>query len=222
LESVVIRSQAQAFGLSALLMLAAPLCSAQSNLIGNGNFEGPDAVTISCYQNSVAGGWTSFGPPTNQGSCAVESGYSNAGLTWPVARDGTQFWYVNFQNVAGTKIAQNVTLAANTQYTLTFSLAGILGNATAPSVNVAFGNGVGSRNFTGTAGASWVDLAWTFTPTTSGVTTIAFTANSGPVNIDAAALQVTAVPELATGSMMVAGVAAMLGLAIRRRKIASP
>ncbi|WP_158219830.1 DUF642 domain-containing protein [Ideonella sp. A 288] len=203
---------------SSLLTVSAGSWAAGPNLLVNGSFEAPNAVTISCYQNAVAGNWTSFGPTTNKGSCAVESGYSSAGLTWPIARDGTQMWFVNFQNVVGTKIAQTISLVANTQYTLTFSLAGIDGNAVAPNVNVAIGNGVGSRNFTSTAGASWTDLAWSFTPLTTGSTTVAFTAAAGPVNLDAAYLQVGAVPEATTTSMMAAGLVILLGIAARRRK----
>lgn len=204
--------------LAALLALSASSWAAGPNLLINGSFEAPDAITISCYQNSVAGSWTSFGPAGNLGSCAVESGYSNGGLIWPTARDGTQLWYVNFQDFIGTKIAQNISLTANTQYTLSFSLAGIDGSAVAPNVSVAIGNGVGSRSFSSAANASWADLSWSFTPLTTGLTTIAFTALAGPVNLDAVYLQVSEVPEATTASMMAAGLLMVLIIAARRRK----
>lgn len=204
--------------LPALLALSASSWAAGPNLLINGSFEAPDAVTISCYQNSVAGNWTSFGPGGNLGSCAVESGYSNGGMIWPVARDGTQMWFVNFQSFVGTKIAQTISLTANTQYTLTFSLAGIDGSTVAPNVSVAIGNGVGSRSFSSAANASWSDLSWSFTPLTTGLTTIAFTAAAGPVNLDAAYLQVGEVPEATTASMMAAGLLMVLIIAARRRK----
>ncbi|MBK9234546.1 MAG: DUF642 domain-containing protein [Rhodoferax sp.] len=192
---------------------------ASANMVINGDFESPNAVTISCYQNSVAGSWTSFGPGGNLGSGLVESGYSTAGLTWPVARSGTQGMFVNYKDFAGTKVAQTISLTANTSYQLSFSLAGINGDAGVPSVDVTLGNGVGTRNFTSAANASWSDLTWNFTALTTGSTILSFTAMGGPVNIDAVVLSVSPVPELSPSAMMAAGLVVLGGLALRRRSL---
>ncbi len=200
---------------SAMTLFAAQ--SSAQNLVLNSDFEAPNAVTISCYQNATAGSWTSFGPVGNRGSCLVESLYSGAGLTWPTARTSTQMMYVNYLGDSGTGVRQNVPLVANTNYRLSFSMAGINGDAGAPNVDVTLSNGIGTQHFSRAAGASWSDFVWDFVAPVSGSTTLTFTATSGPVNIDAISLSAQAVPEPGGAVMMLAGLAVLIGVVRRRR-----
>ncbi len=190
---------------------------AASNLVVNGDFESPNAVTISCYQNATADSWTTFGPLGNRGSCLVESLYASAGLVWPASRSGTQMMYVNYLDDVGTGVRQSVSLVANTTYQLSFSLAGIAGDVGTPNVSVALGNGVGSQSFSSAANSSWSDKSWSFTALSSGPTTLSFTATGGPVVIDLVSLSVSAIPEPRSGFMFAAGLTVLLGFVLRRR-----
>jgi Protein of unknown function (DUF642) len=185
-------------------------------LMTNGDFEAPTVSALSCFQNNISNGWTSFGPGANLGSCFVPSGAVSGGLTFPVAHTGSQLLLVNNQEFVGTKIAQNVSLTAGVPYQLTFSMAGVSGDATNPSLSVVLA-GVGSQTFTSTAGTTWSDKVWNFTPTTTGSPIISFTATAGYVNLDSLSLQ-SPVPEASQAAMLAAGVAVML-LAVRRRSM---
>ena len=185
-------------------------------LIANGGFEAPAVSALSCFQNNISNGWTSFGPGANVGSCFVPSGAVSGGVTFPAAHTGSQLLLVNNQEFVGTKIAQNVLLTAGVPYQLTFSMAGVSGDTTTPSLSVVL-SGVGSQTFTAAAGPVWSDKVWNFTPTTTGSPIISFTATAGYVNLDSLSLQ-SPVPEASQAAMLAAGVAVML-LAVRRRSM---
>ncbi|MEN9544546.1 MAG: hypothetical protein RLZZ598_1379 [Pseudomonadota bacterium] len=185
-------------------------------LMTNGGFEAPTVSTLSCFQNNNSNGWTSFGPGANVGSCFVPSGAVSGALTFPLSHTGSQLLLVNNQEFVGTKIAQNVSLTAGVPYQLTFSMAGVTGDATNLGLTVTLA-GVGSQTFTSPAGTTWSDKVWNFTPTTTGSPIISFTATAGYVNLDSLSLQ-SPVPEASQAAMLAAGVAVML-LAVRRRSM---
>lgn len=197
---------------------AVPMVWAQTNLSQNGDFETPASSGLTCFQNTISGSWTSFGPGGNLGSCFVLSGYTGSGLTFPSSRSGAQLMLVNNQEFVGTKIAQNVSLVAGTSYQLTFSMSGVDGDTTVPSLSVALA-GVGSQSFTAAAAASWADKTWTFVPTSSGFVILSFTALAGYVNLDAINLQTSVVPEANTTLLMAVGMLVLAGVALRRRRL---
>ena len=185
-------------------------------LITNGDFEAPSVAGLSCFQNNVSNGWTSFGPGANLGSCFVQSGAVSGPLTFPLAHTGSQLLLVNNQEFVGTKIAQNVSLTAGVPYQLSFSMAGVSGDTTTPSLSISLA-GVGSQSFTAAAGTTWSDKVWNFTPTSSGSPIITLTATAGYVNLDSLSLQ-SPVPEASQATMLAAGLAVLL-LAMRRRSL---
>ena len=189
-------------------------------LILNGDFETPTVSGISCFQNNVSNGWTSFGPGANLGSCFVASGATSLGLTWPTAHTGSQLMLINNQEFVGTKIAQNVQLAAGTPYQLTFSMAGVSGDATTPAVSFSIA-GVGSQSFSTAASTVWSDKVWNFTPATTGSLILSITATAGYVNIDSLSLQ-SPVPEVKSSMLMTLGLVLGSGLFLLGRRRPGP
>ena len=205
----------RATALSLIFSVSVPLWAQE--LSQNGDFEVPSTAGLTCFQNTVSSSWTFFGPGGNQGSCFVQSGTTSGGFTWPLAHTGSQLMLVNRQEFVGTKIAQNVSLVAGTEYQLAFSMAGVNGDATVPSVSVALAS-VGSRSFSTAADAVWSDKAWTFTAASSGSFILSFAAVTGLVNVDSVSLQATVVPEADKAALLTAGLAVLAGVTIRRRR----
>lgn len=203
-----------------LVALALPVF-AGPNLVVNGDFESPNVSAATCFQGyATIGNWVAWGVPGAQGSCYQDSGYVEGSWTAPAARSGSQMMELNRFGFAGSLIGQGVQLVAGTAYQLSFSMAGMTGNATVPSVLVTLDQGIGSQTFSSVAGATWVDKAWNFTAQNTAVTVFTFRSTSGLVNLDSVVLQ--AIPEASTVSMMAAGLAMVVGVAMRRRRESDP
>ena len=95
----------------------------QAQLISNGSFESPSLGSLP--SQPIVTGWTGTG-----GSAGVTQNVAGGFLASGGAVDGTQFAYLQG---AGAGIYQQVSLAANTSYTLNFSTAGRYSGPVNPS-----------------------------------------------------------------------------------------
>jgi hypothetical protein len=120
-------------------------------------------------------------------------------------------------------LTRSLNLAAGTQYTASFQLAGNQRNGNPETVTGILGVGIGNTSNTFSLGqtAGWTNFSLVFTPTTTGAYVLSF-GNSGGDNIgmllDNVSVSVTTpVPEPETYAMLLAGLG-LLGFAARRRK----
>lgn len=192
----------------ALAATGLPALANSPNLVVNGDFEAPATATWRCFANSSLGGWTNAHPGASSGSC-----YTHLDGPAAPAYSGQQSLYLNDSSVVGVTLSQDIAVTAGTTYQLSFALTGLTDRPTLPVVQVDAGAGSAPATFTGQGYGQWQAFSQSFTPLTSGMVPLTFTAIAGYIYLDA--VTVSAVPEPAQGLLLAAG---LLGLGCWRRR----
>ena len=199
------------FVLGAAIVLSAG--AARADLITNGSFEQPSVTSgYSFYTNGGVPGWTSNNNEIEIGTSSFY-GISNYAGTQLAELNGSMY----------DTISQTVTgLTAGAKYTLTWAYAGRSG-AGSQRMDVSWG---GTRVATNLAadGTAWTTNSMLVTATSSSMV-LSFAgvntgAGAGPNYgnlLDGVTLNAAAVPEPATIALLMAGVAAVAAVRMRRR-----
>lgn len=204
-----------ALGIAMASLLAAP---AQANIIANGSFESGvrNTATPGVCSDTISG-WS----VSSLGSCGGIDWINNSLWT---AQDGNYSIDLNSFNTGA--ITQSFATVAGGQYQVSFYLAGNPGQQNVKNMDVLI-DGVdlitGSPDFSfNNAGTSGSNMGWT-------LNTFTFTAGSAMTSLEFRSLMtgaagpaldnvsVTAVPEPGTYAMMLAGLALLGGVQLRRK-----
>ena len=174
-------------------------------------------------EGAGAGSFATYGTGSNIGAWSVDSGSVDLiGSYWVGPPTGGYSVDLDGYFAAGT-ISQSFSLAAGT-YNLSFWLAGNTdGGSTVKTVDVAVNGGAPAVFTFNTAGHDHNSMGWvqeTVQFTTTGATTVSFASGDDAQSAWGAAVggvTVSAVPEPATTTLLVGGLA-LIGMAARRRR----